>query len=70
MSNLVGLTGNQVRALRDHLGEGQLVFGRRIAVSQGVIHRLERNAETVVSPETLLLRRMAPELGFVFGGEE
>lgn len=71
MPNHSGLTGNQVRKFRDHFGEGQLVFGRRIAVSQGVIHRIEKKGdEPIVSPETMLLRRLAADVGFSFGDEE
>lgn len=67
MTTEVGLTGNQVRAFRDHLGEGQMVFSRRIAVSQPAIWRLEKKGnEMIRSPETILISRIAAELGYSF----
>jgi transcriptional regulator with XRE-family HTH domain len=62
-----GLTGNQVKAFRESLGEGQLVFSRRIAASQPTIWRLEQKGDELVrSPETLLITRIAAEVGFTF----
>lgn len=65
-----GLTGNQVRAFRDHLGEGQMVFSRRVAVSQPAIFRLEKKGDELIdTPETRLIRRIAADEGYSFGDE-
>jgi hypothetical protein len=60
-----GLTGNQVRRFRDHLEEGQAVFGNRFAMSQPRLRRLELKGDQFVdTPETRLIRRVAVDLGF------
>lgn len=60
-----GLTGIQIRKFRDHLEEGQAVFGRRFAMSQPRLRRLEiRGSEYIDAPETRLIRRVAADLGF------
>lgn len=68
MSSNAGLTGKQVRAFREHLHEGQIAFGKRIASSQAAVSRLESKGDDVVlSSETMLLRRIAADLGYSFG---
>lgn len=62
-----GLTGKQVFEFRQHLGESQAVFARRVAVSQPAIFRLERRAEEIIdTTETRLIRHIAAEEGYSF----
>lgn len=69
MTTDAGLTGNQVRKFRDHLEEGQAVFGRRFALSQPRLRRLELKGDELMDlPETRLIRRVAVELGFDIDG--
>lgn len=66
-----GLTGRQVRMFRDSLNEGQQVFGRRFAMSQPRLRRLELKGDTLVdSPETRLINRVArTDFNFTFGDD-
>lgn len=67
MTTDTGLTGNQVKAFRESLGEGQAVFARRIAVKQPTIWRMEKKGDELVrSPETMLIARIAADVGFTF----
>ena len=58
------LTGDDVKRIRDALGESQKVFADRIAVTQPVIHRIEKKgSEVLTGPEIILIRQIADENG-------
>lgn len=56
----IKLTGNQVKHIREKLGESQKAFSDRIAVTQPVIHRLEKKGdEELTGPEIILISQIA-----------
>lgn len=58
------LTGNQVKHIREKLGESQKTFADRLAVTQPVIHRLEKKGdEKITGPEIILISKVAAENG-------
>ncbi|MCE7028441.1 helix-turn-helix domain-containing protein [Jiella avicenniae] len=62
----VSMTGKQVKAVRTALGESQAKFAARLAVSQPVIHRLEkRGGEVLRGPEIILIHQIAVEHGLI-----
>ncbi|WP_370194408.1 MULTISPECIES: helix-turn-helix domain-containing protein [Aurantimonas] len=62
----IKLTGDQVKFIRNMLGESQAVFAARLAVSQPVVFRLERKqAEEITGPEIILISQIADENGIV-----
>ena len=60
----IQMTGRQAKIVRVMLGESQKVFGRRFAVSQAAINRLEASAERVhCGPIIILIKQVADQNG-------
>jgi predicted transcriptional regulator len=58
----ISLTGNNVKSIRLALGESQKDFADRIAVTQPVIHRIEKKGDERLSgPEIILISQIARE---------
>ncbi len=56
----VTLTGRQINHIRTKLGESQLVFARRLGVSQGTVFRLERHGDKpATGPDVILISLIA-----------
>lgn len=56
----IALSGDQIKFIRTVLNESQEAFGKRLAVSQPVIYRLEKNREQkVTGPEVILISAIA-----------
>lgn len=56
----VTLTGRQINHIRTQLGESQLVFARRLGVSQGTVFRLERHGDKpATGPDVILISLIA-----------
>lgn len=60
----VKLTGDQVKFIRTMVGETQVDFARRFAVSQVTIGRIEsKGAEVNTGPEIILIDAFAKKYG-------
>ncbi len=62
----IKLNGNQIKFIREALGESQLAFSKRFAISQPVITRLENKGggtEDMTGPEIILIHQLAREKG-------
>lgn len=61
------LTGNQVKQIREHLNESQAKFADRLAVTQPVIHRIEKKGdEELTGPEIILIKQIGEQNGISF----
>ena len=57
----VRLTGYQVRFIRSVLNESQEAFGKRFAVTQPIIYRLEKKREPQTGPLIILIDALAKQ---------
>lgn len=62
----IRLSGNQVKFVRMVLGESQAAFAKRLAISQGMVWRLEQKREQLLTgPEIILISMLADEFAIV-----
>lgn len=57
----VRLTGDQVRFIRSVLNESQEAFGKRFAVTQPIIYRLEKKRDPQTGPLIILINALAKQ---------
>ncbi len=58
----VRLTGNQIRHIREVLGENQVQFARRFGVAQPSVHRWESKGDIArTGPEIILIKALAEQ---------
>lgn len=56
------ITGDDIRAARDKLGESQTAFGNRLGVSQPTIHRWETSGVAVRGIARVAIERLFKDL--------
>lgn len=60
----IRLTGDHVWFIRASLGESQAQLAKRLAVTQPVIHRMERKGpQEITGPEIIILNTLAKQYG-------